>query len=441
MKFFVRIAVLVFSVLTITLAVFWLHRHQGAVTLDWMGYQIAAPLHVLGGIVLVLLLAMALITYLLTGFVSSLRQRRLQRQLGKKDSGMDAMTRAMVLLAAGDHKNASRYVEKSARQLGHTPLVSMLRASIAKREGNKQVFEREIAQMLMAPSTQPLAAITLAAEHKTSGRLEEAASVIEQAALKGTLERGTAHVLLDIYHRQKRWQEMESLLARMLKSHLVDKDEAHRIRAIMHYLQAQDMTNISSALLHIETAHHEDAAFVPAAVELCRKLDHKQQKRVLAIMKKSWKKQPHPDLARVFFLKMQGEQDRAIISPAKAVAHQAPGHIESLLLLAETSLRARDWDQARNYLKAALAKDEQVRIYQMFATLEQEATGDRESVMGWLSKAAHAKPSPTWNCTSCGTAHAEWKAVCNTCDSFAQIVWNRPMPARAALPIDRLLSA
>ena len=105
------------------------------------------------------------------------------------------------------------------------------------------------------------------------------------------------------------------------------------------------------------------------------------------------------------------------------------------------SLRARDWDQARNYLKAALAKDEQVRIYQMFATLEQEATGDRESIMSWLSKAAHAKPSPTWNCTTCGTAHAEWKAVCHECDSFAHIVWDRPMPARSALPIERLLTA
>lgn len=441
MTFFLRIAALLLSVMVITLAVFWLHRHEGMVTLEWMGYQITAGAHVLAGAVLVLILAITLVTHLLTGFASGIRQRKLQRQLGRKDSGMDAMTRAMVLLATGDQKNASRYVEKSARQLGHTPLVSLLRASIARRDGNNQVFEREMAQMLMAPSTQPLAAMTLAAEHKTSGRLEEAASVIEQAALKGTLERGTAYVLLDIYHRQKRWQEMEALLNRMLKGRLMDKDEAHRIRAIMHYLQAQDMTNLSSALLHIETAHHEDASFVPAAVELCRKLDYKQQKRVLAILKKSWKKLPHPELARIFFAKMQGEQERALISPAKAIAHQAQGNIESLLLLAEASLRARDWDQARNYLKAALAKDEQVRIYQMFATLEQEATGDRESIMSWLSKAAHAKPSPTWNCTSCGTAHAEWKAVCGECDTFAHIVWNRPMPARSALLIERLLTA
>ncbi|MFO1242180.1 MAG: heme biosynthesis HemY N-terminal domain-containing protein [Rickettsiales bacterium] len=441
MKFFVHLVLLLSAIAALTLSVYWLHMHPGVVTLDWMGYRITATASLLGGTVVLLALTAMLVTYLLSGFAASLRHYRLSRNLTKRDAGMDAMTRAMVLMATGDHKNAARYVERSAKQLGPTPLVSMLRASIARREGNAPLLAKQLELMLHAPSTQPLAAMSLAAEHKASNRLDEAASVIEQAAKKGTMERGTAHVLLDIYHRQKRWQEMESLLVRMQKNRFIDKDSAHHVRAIMHFLQAEDTSNPSASLMHIETAHHLDAGFIPATVELCRRLDGKHQKRMLAVLKRSWKRLPHPDLARIFFLKMNGESERSLTSAAKALAHQWSEHAESHLLLAEAAIRTKDWDQARNYLKAALSKEEQVRIYQMLATLEQESTGDRQSVMSWLSKATHAKPSPAWNCTTCGSAYETWKPICPQCDSFATLAWNKPMQLHTALPLERLLTA
>ena len=425
MKRAIKIFIAVLVLLAIVAGAFWLDENPGNVEMTWMGYRIAASASVMVGGLTIVGLVVMLVTMLIAGISGMFRSYGLKRSLAKQEEGIDAVTRAMVLLATGDHKSAVKYVERSARRLGTSPIVNMVRASIASREGDQKKMILNLERMLSAPSTQPLAAMALAADAKATGELEKAASYIEQADKEGTMERGTALVLLDIYHRQKRWPEAESLLARMQRKKVLTKEEGHRFRAILHYLQAGGVAEIADpSALHLKMAYKENPGFIPATNLLARQLFGKQR-QALSVIKRGWKTSPHPELAKTFFLLMQNASPRAITLSAKAIAAKSPSHIESMLLLAEAATRTKEWEQARTHLLAASGIQSQSRVYHQLALLEQESGNPHEGMGHWLALAATGKASPMWGCTHCGSSHQEWHAVCNHCDQFATIAWDQ----------------
>lgn len=427
MKHGLNILIALSLILVVTGGAFWLDEHPGNVELTWLGYRIAAPASIMVGGLVVLALAVVLLTMMLASVTGVFRAYGLRRHLNRQEEGMEAATRAMVLLATGDHKNASKYVDRSARKLGSAPLVPMLRASIARREGDQKKLTAHLERMLAAPSTQPLAAMALAADAKATGELEKAAAYIEQAGHQGTMERGTALVLLDIYHRQKRWPEAEALLRRMQRKQALGKTEALRYQAILHFLQAREAAeSVSAEMLYLKNAFKCSPSFIPAAALLARRSMGKPR-RALATIRRAWRRCPHPELVKAFFLLMQNAAPRELTLSANSVAKKSPGTMESLLLQAETAARVKDWEQAHQFLKAALAIEPQSRVYHQLAVLEQECGNLHEGMGHWLALAAGGKPSPAWACTHCGVMHQEWHAVCGQCDHFATIDWNPPL--------------
>lgn len=430
MKRGLNILIALSLILIVTAGSFWLDEHPGNVELNWLGYRVAAPASIMVGGLVVLGLLVVLATIILAGVTGVFRVYGLKRSLNKQQEGMEAVTRAMVLLATGDHKNAAKYIDRSSRRLGASPLVNMMHASVARREGDHKKLTVHLERMLEAPSTQPLAAIALAADAKATGELEKAAAYIEQADQHGTMERGTALVLLDIYHRQQRWVEADALLRRMQRRKVLSKSEVLRYHAILHFLQAREkVEGVAAELVHLKGAHHYSPSFIPATDILARRLMDKPR-RALAAIRQGWKICPHPELAKTFFLLMQNASPRELMLSAKSIAAKAPGNIESLLLQAEAASRAREWEQAYQFLKAALAMEPQSRIYHQLAVLEQECGNLHEGMGHWLALAANGKPSPMWACTHCGAAQQEWHAVCSQCDHFATIEWDSPVQHR-----------
>ncbi|CAN0587382.1 unnamed protein product, partial [Laminaria digitata] len=144
----------------------------------------------------------------------------------------------------------------------------------------------------------------------------------------------------------------------------------------------------------------------------------------------AWGRTPHPELARLY-----GEIDKTGGDPLKKVKRFERllsfnvDHRESHIALAEASLAAELWGEARNHLEKAAGDDAPARVCRMMADLEERAGKNPDAVRTWLLRASNAPPDPAWICGDCGAAWGSWTPVCGNCQALGTLAWEPPARA------------
>ena len=175
-----------------------------------------------------------------------------------------------------------------------------------------------------------------------------------------------------------------------------------------------------------------DPAFAPAAIAYASRLrDAGKESQAQEVLRQSWAKSPHPDVAEVALA--GGTYTISRERRAESLAAAAPDHPESHLLLAQSSLAAGRLAEARRQADSALAGGlNQRRVWLVLAKVA-DAEGDRLAAEQALHKAAEANPDPAWRCEACGAAHDAWHPVCSTCQTPGRIVWGTAVSRGAPL--------
>ena len=88
-------------------------------------------------------------------------------------------------------------------------------------------------------------------------------------------------------------------------------------------------------------------------------------------------------------------------------------------------MRERLWGEARKYLEKVQAIRPNVRLYKIWARLEEMATQDERAVRGWLEKAADAPRERVWICSETGRVYDEWVPISDQ-GLFNTIIWDFP---------------
>ena len=123
-------------------------------------------------------------------------------------------------------------------------------------------------------------------------------------------------------------------------------------------------------------------------------------RRATKTLERGWSLAPHPDLAALY-LKASGESDplKRVGVVRKLAAHK-PDDMESHLALAQATLEAGLWGEARRHLDAAGGSNPSVRVCRLMADLEERAESDQTKVRDWLARAAEAPADKAWRCTA-----------------------------------------
>ena len=112
----IRILLFVIGIIAAALAFGWLADRPGAITVEWLGYEIKTSAFVgalaLAALVAALILAWTLLRYLLTrpAAMSAYMQERRRRQ------GFDALTRGLLAIGVGDRSPGAALCERGAAQ-------------------------------------------------------------------------------------------------------------------------------------------------------------------------------------------------------------------------------------------------------------------------------------------------------------------------------------
>ena len=149
----------------------------------------------------------------------------------------------------------------------------------------------------------------------------------------------------------------------------------------------------------------------------------------------AWRHSPHPALGRLFLALHADRSAEERLKRIETLVAENSDHAESLMLLANQAIDAKQWGTARRHLERAAAECPSAGVYRLLARLEDAETGGEEAVRRRLQQASEAPPDPAWLCTRCASASPAWSIVCDRCGAFDSIEWRTPSRVEAsALP-------
>ena len=167
--------------------------------------------------------------------------------------------------------------------------------------------------------------------------------------------------------------------------------------------------------------------FVPAAVAAARAYLARGKIRLATkALKTAWTHEPHPDLAAAFAEIVPDETPAERVARFGELTRITPVHPETKMLLAELSIAAEDFPEARRDMGQLADTAPTKRSLTLMAAIERGEGADDAVVKAWLAKAMTASPGPQWVCEVDGKAYAKWQPT--TEGGFDTLSW-KTVPA------------
>jgi HemY protein len=420
------------------LAAVWLAERPGTVTAEWQGWRLDSSVGVLlvAVVVLVLLCIGGWLLYrwivgapfaLLEGWGESRKKR-----------GYRALTQGLAAVAAGDAVDAQKNARKAEQLLDEPPLTLLLSAQAAQLAGDRDGATRAFTAMLDDEHMAFLGLRGLITQALREGDQAKALAYAERAFKLKPQTPWVVHSLFDMQAQTAQWKAAEETLDTGQRRKVVTVDKARALKALLLVERSraaeQDRHSADALMLAREAfaLAPERIAVTQRFAELLIKAG--DGKRAMKTLERGWALAPHPDLAKLY-LEASGESDALKrIGIVRRLVTQAPDDIESHLALAQASLDAGLWGEARRQLETAAGTNPPVRVCRLMAEVEERAHSDQAKVHEWLARAAAAPADRSWRCTACAAQHEHWRTVCENCGAFGTLQWRAPGTFGHVLP-------
>jgi HemY protein len=311
--------------------------------------------------------------------------------------GEIATQRGLVALAAGDASAARAEAGRARKLLGDMPLVLLLTAEAARLSGLPEQAQAAFKQLTTHKEMAFLGHRGLLRHSMATGDHDAAHGHARAAedAYPGSHWLKTQR--LDLAVRQQNWTAALGLT----------KTPAEI--AALATAAAQASSDKQRALGYAKQAVRADPTLAPAVVALAKALrDAGKPRAAKRALLEGWKTAPHPLIAQAYLADTPAPLERA--QQAGELAAGKPGHPESELLLAETSLAARLTGEARRHAETAITAG--------------AADGRAQNILAALDdKPSQPVTNPGWVCAACHTAQTAWAPTCPNCHKIGSLKW------------------
>lgn len=420
------------------LAAVWLAERPGTFTAEWHGWRVDSSVGALlvTLVVLVLLCIAGWLTYrwivgapvaLLEGWGESRKKR-----------GYRALTQGLAAVAAGDGAEAQKQARKAEQLLAEPPLTLLLSAQAAQLAGDRDGAHRAFTAMLEDEQMAFLGLRGLITQALREGDQSKALAYAERAFKLRPQTPWVVHSLFDMQAQTGQWKAAQETLETGQRRKVVTNDKARALKALLlvERSRAADRDgNAADALVLARDAFGLAPERIAVVLHYAGlQIKTGDGKRAMKTLERGWALAPHPDLARLY-LEASGENDPLKrIAVIRRLVSQNEDDIESHVALAQVSLEANLWGEARRHLEIAGGSHPSVRICRLMAEVEERAGNDQAKVHDWLARATDAPADRSWRCTACAARHESWRSVCESCGAFGTLQWRAPGTFGQVLP-------
>lgn len=427
-------------VVAVSIGIGWFVDRPGAVNIDWLGYSIQTSVAVavigVAALVAALLALWWLLSFLLTrpGAITEwVRERRHRR-------GLQALSRGMIAVGAGDRAAAARYAALAKKALPNEPMTALLRAQAAQLNGERARARALFEAMVERSDTELLGLRGLYLEAKRENELDAARHYVDRAVQRDPTLSWSTNALFELQCRAGEWADAIRTLASARINGLVDAGLANRRRAVLltaQALEAEDEEPSKALALALE-AHKLAPELVPAAEVAGRILGQRgETRRATSVIAKTWRRTPHPDLARAYAFARPGDAPKDRLRRIKRLAQLTPGSPEAAAAVAAVALEARDYGEVRAALKRQFEDRPTARICILMARLEAAELGDKGREREWLARSLRAPRDPVWMAD--GVVSDRWAPISPVTGALDAFEWKVPPAALAPAETERLL--
>lgn len=423
MLLFLQIAVLV-------IASYLLAKYPGRVAVDWGNWRIDASIGFLVFVV-ALIVVVAVVISRFWGAIRRAPGHFLEsRRMNRRQRGYKALTQGMVAVAAGDVQEARRAARKADALLDEPPLTMLLSAQAAQLGGEETAARRYFEAMLDHPDTAFLGVRGLLMQAIKGGDKAEALLLAERAYKLRPETEWVVDQLFELQVESTLWSEANETIATAIRRKTLPAADARRRRAavlVEHSRLAEAEGDLDTALSRAREAHDLDPGLVPATLALARLFKARDRAaRAVRLIEEAWARGPTPELASAYGALIEDTDPLARVKRFQRLFSFRPDHRESHIALAEVSLAARLWGEARKHLAGAAGNAPTARVCRLMAELEELESGDMAASRQWLARATTAVPDEAWVCSDCGAVAGSWSALCGNCNAFGSLAWQPP---------------
>jgi HemY protein len=426
-----------FQLAVVVCAAIWIASQQGTVDVVWNDYTVSLHLGIfLLFLTLFTLIAVAFFRLVgaIVGAPVSMSRRRRERNRKK---GFQALTRGFVAIAAGDGKKATGYA-KDVRHLlpDETGLPLLLEAQAARLRGEESAARNSFEQLLGDKDAAFFGIRGLLKSSLDEGDAVKALGYAKTALDKNPKQPWILKSVYDLELQNHHWHAAMTTLERVRKAKAIDEAQARKDEiALLMILAEEDRisSNENGWLKKIERVLKLDPGFTPAAIKLGEHyLVKNKNGKVVGIVERAWKFNPHPDLA-VLWDKLAPENKasdplRRLRWFEKLVAVK-PDSVDGQLAAAKAAMEAGLAGEAKAHLTMAENLRPTAQVYRLRADLEEQTSRNATVIREWMDKAASAAPDSVWYCTQTRHIYERWSPVAQPHGSFNTIEWGSPLGA------------
>ncbi len=446
-------------------ATLWLVANPGAISIDWMGWQVETTMLVL----LLFLLALFLLisfTSSLFRFVFSLGKMRsralLARRVKDQDAGLAALIGALEAASVGQIREGRRLAGQAAQLLQSRELAKLLasfmplppadvgepslddgaaRGESVRAKEDSSWWRKLLGNAPPRPSRGRLAARHLspadfsAPEPSPKPVKREPQDVPSEAPPAPEMLVVDTTRLTELV-REKNWDGAQDVIASAIPQKGKVPDAALRLKAGITLAQAMASQTADPeralALAKEAAAQHESSAFIPATLFMAEILSSQGMPDKLGnLLKDACHRHPaYPLLERQAEL-AHGATAEDRLKRIEDLVQKGPGDPQSELALGEAACHAKVWGRARRHLIAAVKSEPSAKAYALLAQIEEQETGDATAVGRWRHKSEHAAKDYGWHCGHCKASLSAWTVLCPACSGLGDVTWGlfeKPKP-------------
>ena len=400
-----RLAVFLFVLAAVVVAAVWLASDPGTVSLVWRGWRMDTSVGLLIAMLIVMLLAIlavlriaAAVTGTVREYLAAQRERRLKRGLTSLGGGFAAVH-------AGQSDAARRFAKEAANLLPDNSAVLVLRKEAAALDGDAHEMQAAATAMLARPETLLAGLRCLATKAMADGDMVGALNHASKALGQVDAPAWALQMIIDTEIASERWSDALAALDSKLGRNTFSHREHAQLKSRLLVRQAEAALRNGDATAAAAAAKKAMGTGGPThdAVAVFARAMAAQGKgrKAAGVVEQAWKAAPHRDLLVAYRALVPGESALDWAKRVENLAKAAPDHAESRLAVAEASLNAELWGQARNRLSGLAAEgvdpDLRSRATRLLAELETRQRGDADAAADWLRIALefHRAPPPT----------------------------------------------
>lgn len=385
----------------ITIAV-WFAEEPGSVSISWLEWRLDTSVAILFVILVALLTAGTLVLRLWGAMMGAGRAMRDVRKDRRAASGLDALAAGFAAIRGEDGAAAKRALRTAESALGDTSVVNLLRQQTT-RVAQDNVDASAAARDMLGDQVLELAALRDLAEAARAARdLDGALKEATRAAGRKPAPAWALNMCLDLNIATQRWSDAATLLNRKDVQAAVKGIDVKKVQAATAAHAASAAINSQSfdeALSWARKALALDATRSDAAAAAARALNAQgKAKKATAELEKAWTAHPHPAVLKSYLELAPGESALARAGRVETLTRGNPDHPESRLAVAEASLDAELWGQARSKIESLIDGDAPAAVREraaaLLARIELGEGGDTRAAAEALSSALAARSAP-----------------------------------------------